>query len=362
MAKRVDHRRDGVYIRPDRAGFWGSYTDERGRRRQCKLNAETYAEAKKEVTVKAERAKQIRESGVPQPSPDALSTVLKDFLKYQKARQTHESYLRTKQIVESYIEPFFGNIPMSGITRATVSSYASERAEHASPGTVLKELGVVKAMLRYLLEEKQAIAFNPAARLKAPRKAPSGRTRWLQPLEVKAILKECPDWLRGIVGVAVFTGMRRSEILGLRWRNVDLHNGVLQLSETKNGHARTVHLNQHAIEAIRAQRSKDSKLGDLVFPAGLTEGVSADNVSKAFKAVVNRLKLEDVHFHDLRRTAGSLMRNQGFDGYTVAQVLGHRDMRAAKIYQQLSDERQSAAVRSLDFILTTEPKQLGSGD
>lgn len=315
-------------------------------------------QARADLEKKRSRAKEIRETGIVPPSKDALSIIIPEFKKFQKVRLSPESYARTENILDLHVLPYFGKMPMNLISRDTISQYASERVEIVSPGTVIKELGVIKRLFSYLLDEKRLIPYNPAARLKPPRKAPAGRVRYLQPTELRAVIDACPDWLRGIVGLAAFTGMRRSEILNLRWLNVDMHGSRLMLSQTKNGEARIVYLNGLACEVIESQYQKGAKPTDKVFPH--TDGFSADNVSKGFAVVCRNLEIHDFHFHDLRHTAASWMRMQGAGIDEVADLLGHKDLRMAKRYQHLSPGHLATAVGRLDSIFG-EPKVLTEG-
>lgn len=108
------------------------------------------------------------------------------------------------------------------------------------------------------------------------------------------------------VSLAAFTGMRRSEILSLRWLHVDLQNCRLMLRQTKNGDGRIIYLNKLAASVIDGQWSQGMKPADRVFP--LADDCTPDNISKGFAAVCRRLEIEDFHFHDLRHTAASWLR------------------------------------------------------
>jgi len=77
-------------------------------------------------------------------------------------------------------------------------------------------------------------------------------TRYLSPTEVKAVLKASPDWMRPAIGLAVFTGMRRGELLGLRWTDVDLEGRRVYLRETKNGSLRVLPLNNLAVQVFES--------------------------------------------------------------------------------------------------------------
>ena len=174
--------------------------------------------------------------------------------------------------------------------------------------------------------------MNVARRIKPP-KAPPGRVRYLQPTELRAVLATAPAWLRPIIALAVATGMRRSEILKLRWLDVDLNGRRVLLSQTKNGEGRVVYLNRLALQAIESlPLSEKAKPVDLL----LFPGLDGSWVSVKFVRLCRRLGISDFHFHDLRHTAASWLRMRGADIHTVAQLLGHKDLRMAARYQHLS--------------------------
>ena len=242
------------------------------------------------------------------------------------------------------------------ISRDNILQYVNERIEEVSAATVVKEMNVLKHLMGLMCDEWRMIPANPSLRLKPPKRVPAGRVRYLQPTELRAVITACPDWLRGIVGLAAFTGMRRSEVLGLKWMNVDLAHNRLMLTATKNNEGRIVYLNRLATDVIKSQWAKGVKPASLVF----LHDYSADNVSKGFNVVCRKLGIEDFHFHDLRHTAASWMRMRGADVQTVASLLGHKDMRMAIRYQHLSADHLEEAVGRLDEIFG-EPKALPVG-
>src|SRR5262249_7305024 len=143
--------------------------------------------------------------------------------------------------------PFFTG-KIASIRRPDVQRYVTERSGDVSPATVRKELNTLTHMLG-LAVEWELIPFNPAQRVKSPR-LPAGRVRYLQPTELRALIDASLDWLKPIVALAASTGMRRSEIIGLRWLDVDMMNGRIMLPQTKNGEGRIVYLNRLAQSAI----------------------------------------------------------------------------------------------------------------
>lgn len=335
---------DGVYKRKDRPGFWISWLDAQKRRRYRKTDARTLEQARLARSAETVRVEQARTLGFMPPGEDSFSLVAERFLQHQKARLTPKSYMREKLIVDLHLKPFFPG-KLASIRRTDVQRYVTARFGKAvSAHSVLKELNVLKHLLR-LAVEWELIPLNPAQGVKSPR-VPAGRVRYLQKGELATVLLECQEWLCPIVALAVSTGMRRSEILGLRWLDVDLSHGRAMLPQTKNGDGRIVYLNRIAADAIAGLPVDSStKPTDRLFP-----GLTPEQVSMGFARACKRAGIADFRFHDLRHTAASWLRMQGADIHTVAQLLGHKDLRMAARYQHLSPAFLEKAVQGLDVV------------
>jgi integrase len=331
---------DGIFKRKDRSGFYISWVDARGRRRRRKTNAMNITQARMARNAEVLKVEQTRTLGLAPPGNETFKEVTEKYLKYQKPRITRASYDRVEVLIRLHLTPFF-NCSVANIHRSDVQGYVTRRTVETSAASVTKELTTIKHMLS-LCVEWELIPFNPAQGVKAPR-VPAGRMRYLQPTELKVVIEFCPEWLRPIVAIAVTTGMRRSEILGLRWIDVDHPHSRILLPQTKNGDGRIVYLSQSALAVVESLPGGGPL--DKVFP-----DVRADYVTGAFKRACGHAKIEDFHFHDLRHTAASWMRMAGADIHTVAQILGHKDMRMAIRYQHLSPAFLADAVNRLDTV------------
>src|SRR5438067_1052012 len=168
------------------------------------------------------RAETARTLGFAPPGKETFAEVADQYLKHQKPRLTSHNYERERGIVEDHLQPFF-SCELKAIRRAMVNRYVTARCADVAPGTVIKELNVLKHLLRLASEEWEYIPVNPARGVKGPKAAP-GRVRYLQPSELRTLIDRSPEWLRKLVALAASTGMRRSEMLGLRWLDVDLMN------------------------------------------------------------------------------------------------------------------------------------------
>jgi integrase len=289
--------------------------------------------------LKVEQAKTL---GFSPPGEETFGEVAKRFLLYQHARLTPKAYQRESGIVKDFLQPFFPG-KVADIRRVDIQRYVTSRGGRASPHSVLKELNILKHLLR-LAVEWEIIAINPAQGVKSP-KVPAGRVRYLQPTELKAVLQASPSWFQPIVGLAVGAGMWRSEILGLRKLDIDSANGRLLLPQTKNGEGRIVYLNNLAMAALQRALAPEGNSTDVLF-----RGISPERISVAFARVCRKVKIQDLPFHDLRHTAASWMRMQGAGIHTVAQLLGHKDLRMAARYQHPSPAFLGEAVKRLDGV------------
>lgn len=343
--------RDGIFTRKDRDGFWISWTDAQGRRRYRRTDAQNITQARNFRNAELLRVEQARMLGLNPPGEENFEEVAERFLKYQKARLTPKAYGREEGIINKHLKPFF-NCRLAHIRHQDIQHYVTQRSGKASPYSIQKELNILKHLMR-LAVEWGIIPINPAQGIKSPR-VPAGRVRYLQPGELRMLLEACPDWLRHFVMLAVCTGMRRGEILGLRWLDIDLSHARIMLPQTKNGDGRIVYLNQLAQDVLRSlMDSAHAEPVNKVF-ASLTP----EQVSVAFRRACISVGIADFRLHDCRHTAASWLRMSGADIHTVAQLLGHKDLRMAARYQHLSPAFLADAVSRLDGVFGESAKVL----
>ena len=167
---------------------------------------------------------------------------------------------------------------------------------------------------------------NPVLAVRKPA-ASRPRERRLVGDEEARLLASCADWLRPMVILALETGMRKGEILALRWENVDLAKRVALLPDTKNGTARHVPLSSRAGDVLKG------------LPRNISGGVFTNqNVSHAFIAATQKAGIEGLHFHDLRHEATSRLFEKGLNPMQVAAITGHKTLQMLKRYTHLRAE------------------------
>jgi integrase len=220
--------------------------------------------------------------------------------------------------------------------------------ERLSPGTVNRYLSALSKAFSSAVKEWHWLPDNLLRRV-SKKPEPRGRVRYLFDDERVRLLEACrkseynPLYL--IVLFAMTTGMRRGELFGLRWQDIELERRVAVLHNTKNGDRRSVPIVPEVADLLR-EHGKVRKIGnDQVFVSdGPAEMWRFD---KAWYAALNAAKIKDFRFHDLRHTAASYLAMSGATTAEIAAVLGHRTLQMVKRYAHLSDQHTGAVVERM---------------
>jgi integrase len=183
------------------------------------------------------------------------------------------------------------------------------------------------------------------------------RRLWLEAQERYQLLEACQasrnPYLYTIVVLALATGARRGELLGLRWPDVDMKRGTLTFHETKNGERRAVPLTGQALTLLH-QHAKVRRLDTtLVFPN--SSGGRPLGIREAFEGAVERADITDFRFHDLRHTAASYLAMSGASLAEIAEVLGHKTLAMVKRYAHLSEAHTRGVVERMNRAVFGEP-------
>ena len=231
----------------------------------------------------------------------------------------------------------------------------------------------------------QLLVRNPADAVEPPR--PSRRElRALTPEQVRRLLSAADVTPHSaLVRIAVLTGMRRGELLGLRWRDLDLDSGELHVQQTAQRitgrgvifrqpktrlSRRSIALSPEAVRVLRAHRRQQAEgrllAGpayhdrDLVFASGLGSAVEAGALARTWRAVVAAAGVGPVRFHDLRHAHATLMLQNGVHPKIVSERLGHASIAITlDTYSHVLPGLQAAAAAKLDALLE-EPQSVVS--
>jgi integrase len=235
-----------------------------------------------------------------------------------------EDTIRLKAIMRRSIAMW----SMSNLSATRIAAYRDERLKEVSSGTVIRELAYLSSIINHARREWAINVPNPVQMVRKPH-SPQARSRVLTDEEIAKLLQALEPqgrrshWTKPAVLLALATAMRRGELLSLRWENIDLHGRTAFLPDTKNGDSRTVPL---SIAAVQVLEGLPKHISGVVIP------VKFFSLDAAFKRARKRAGLQEVRFHDLRRTAITRMAEKLPNVIELAAVSGHKSLMVLKNY------------------------------
>jgi integrase len=276
-----------------------------------------------------------------------LEALFDEYLKHM----SHQRGLRTKRLHVQHFRRILENPPLHTLTVKVVEEYReTRRTEGVGPATINKELATLKHALTKAVAWKM-VQKHIREDLKAVQKdkEPPGRLRYLEGhQEADRLIQTCRGAFRSLVITALHTGMRRGEILSLTWDQVNMVQGVIRLTHTKNGEAREIPINETVRSVLAGLRTRI----DVPWVFHDEAGNKFKDTRKRFEAACKRMGLLDFHFHDLRHTFASWLVMAGVPLATVSELMGHKSISMTMRYAHLSPQHKAHAVCSLDKNLT----------
>ena len=305
-----------------------------------------------------------------------LERWLRDYAQIHVRPRTLEGYRqRAKHLIAG-----LGDIPLSELRADHIQGYYARKQAQLSPGTLIKHHNLIRQALSHAVKWG-LLARNVAEAVDSPRSSRK-EMRALSAQEVHVLLDACSDtpWYP-MIHTLIWTGLRRSELLGLRWKDVDLNLAILRvvqvLHQLNDGQfmfqdpktakgRRGVALSPACCLLLRAHRERQEAdaamlgvplTGDsLVF--GHVDGTprAPATLTHAFTKLVRRIGLTGVRLHDMRHTHASLLLQQGVHPKIVSERLGHANIQITlDTYSHLLPGMQEAAALRFDEVLAREP-------
>lgn len=229
--------------------------------------------------------------------------------------------------------------PTRYTTRATGNPEIDSRRMMGtrSGPTVNRYLATLSACLAYGVKELQWLERNPCERVSRDKENP-GRVRFLSEEELPRLLAACrpnPDLYLAVV-LSLTTGGRQSEIMSLRWPQIDFNRRVITLNQgtTKNEDARALPLVGEAFALLQERSKVRSLKDDRVFPP-TTEKAQVRNMREAWVRALQAAEINNFRWHDLRHTAASYLAMSGVSLVEIAKILGHRTLAMVARYAHL---------------------------
>ena len=271
------------------------------------------------------------------------------FEHYAKVKVRPSSHQTYRGYIDNHIKPNIGKIPLEKLTSLDLQKFykklleqgrvdrleSRHQAKGLSPKTVRNIHQIIASAMK-LAKEQKIIANDPTEGCALPRL--EHREMQTLPVEqLQSFLREAKDsGVFELYYLELATGLRRGELLGLKWEDIDLERGDLRVKrqiaringevveaplKTKNAY-RTLPLAEDTIDVLETQRKKTGK-SPWVFPSPAGGPISPDSVLHMLHRVLKRAGLLRVRFHDLRHTFATLVLQNGVDVKTVSGMLGH---------------------------------------
>jgi len=247
--------------------------------------------------------------------------------------------------------PVFGKKALHLITKRDIEAYARDRASKVKGATVNRELALLRHLFNIAIE-KGYTDHNPAKGFKRYPEAPWRHKFFFSESEIEKLINASAPHLRPILAVAFGTGLRKGDILRLKWKDVDLDRSIISIQMQKTGEPVEIPL----IPVIRdlLLQMKSRACGSLfVFSLGLS-GQGIGDIKTAFRAALRRsgLAAKGYRFHDIRRTFARMLYNQGVILTKIQRLLGHKSVLTTERYLGVKFEETREAILMLDGLLT----------
>ena len=334
-----------------------------------------YGKTKAEVRAKLTRAVAERDAGVVLETQNPtiekhLTRWLKNSVKMSVKQKTYESY---EYLVHKHLITTLGAKKLKSLTPDQVQDFYQWKLDE---GLSRRTVQLIHTTLSKALKSavKQGIApRNVAEAVDAPRP----QKKDIQPLtsqQTKIFLNTVKgNRLEALYILAITTGLRQGELLGLRWEDVDLEGSVVrvrqQLTRTKaglsftspkNGRGRNVALMESTAEALREHRKMQTderqKMGNLcedmglVFASTVGTPLHVRNITyRSFRPLLKQAGLSQIRFHDLRHTFATLCLTSGTHPKIVQEMLGHSDISVTlNVYSHCLPNMQGKAVKTIE--------------
>ena len=363
MTKRRVKGEGSVYMRGD-GRVVGEYEDAKGKRR--------YVSGKTKVEVRAKLRKLLadRDAGIAYDSEGlTVGGYLDRWLEAVKGSVRDRTWRRHEQVVRVHLKPTIGRVKLDRLNALQVQALYSQKLDG---GLSARTVEIIHATLRKAL--KQAVGWSLVPRSVVEAVTPPRPVRKeIAPLtveQVRSLLEAARgDKLEALYVLAVTTGMRQGEIIGLRWEDVALVDGILRVNrsvyegvasppKTAAGQ-RTIRLSERAVLALERHRTNVVAQGESgsgwVFASTKGTPLGHQNLrSRSWKPLLERAGLpRSVRFHDLRHTCATLLLSKGVPVKVVSEMLGHGDVSITlAVYQSVLPHMQENAARVMDDVLT----------
>ena len=302
------------------------------------------------------------------------------FEAYAKVKVRPSSHQTYKGYIENHIKPNIGDIPIEKLTSLQLQKFyrllltegrvpriESEKQPRGLSAKTVRNINQVISSAMDMAVRHKLILSNPTEGCELP-KVEHREMKTLPAEQLGAFLREAKEsGVYELYYLDLATGLRRGELLGLKWEDIDLQNGIIHVRrqvarvdgevkelplKTKNSY-RNISISQDAVAMLTDMEAHRSS--DYVFPSSTGGPISPDSVNNMLHRVLKRAGLPSIRFHDLRHTFATLALQNGVDIKTVSGMLGHFSAGfTLDTYAHVTTSAQKEAARTMGNVLAVE--------
>jgi integrase len=273
---------------------------------------------------------------------------------YLKVTQSEKRSSATDFVRSRTLKEHFSSLEMDKLSPFHIRSYIDLRKQSGlQNSSINRELSLLSGAINYANREWDWELPNPIRGRRM--KESDGRLRWLRREEAVALIAAAESapratHLADFILLALHTGCRKGELLGLEWERVDLHENLIWLgsNHTKNGKRRSVPLNTEAKHALISRFSyRSTACPDSRWVFFHPDGARIKDMKKSFAGACQRAGIDDFRIHDLRHTCAAWLVQEAVPLSEVRDLLGHSSVVVTERYAHLAPENVRKAVEKL---------------
>lgn len=368
IRKRKDGRWEGRYT--------AGYDPDTGKRIIKNVLGKTQAEVKEKLRKAIEDSQKLDYAKVGKYTVGQWMDEWFEAYAIVKVRpSSHQTY---KGYIDNHIKPNIGNIPIEKLTslqlqklykklltEGRVPRIESEKQPKGLSAKTVRNINQVISSAMSMAVKHKLILSNPTEGCELP-KIEHKEMKTISAGQLGAFLREAKEsGVYEMYYLDLATGLRRGELLGLKWEDIDLENGIIHVRrqvarvngevremplKTKNSY-RSISISQDAVALLKGMKAK--QVCDYVFPSASGGPISPDSVNNMLHRVLQRAGLPSIRFHDLRHTFATLALQNGVDIKTVSGMLGHFSAGfTLDTYAHITTAAQKEAANTMGNILS----------
>ncbi len=362
MTKRRAKGEGSVYRRKD-GRVVGEYEDANGRKRYITSTTKT----KQEMKAAVRKALENRDKGIAYDSENfTVEKYLDRWLEAIRDNVRPGTFKPYEAIVRLHVKPTLGRTKLDKLNAMQLEKLYRQKLD---AGLSARRVRYIHVTIRKALKDAvrlQLLSRNVADAAIPPRPVKS-EIEPLTPDQMRSLLDAARgDRLHALYVLAITTGMRQSELIGLQWRDLDLDGGTLRVNRSvyegtvsppkTSAGRRTIRLSKLAVAALKKHRVESAKrcISEWVFPNANSTPIGHQNLhNRSWKPLLRKAGLpHSVRFHDLRHSCISLLLARGVPIKVVSEMAGHADVSITlSVYGHVLPDMQSTAADGIDDAL-----------